>query len=141
MTNVSSWIQPDVQNYRPLILILPEITQTFKFGTRMSNIELNAVAKGPPRPHPASLGAAGTELPCIATYVCTGESRGCVCNCAGTTYLTASSCRFSKDLAGLGGAATLRAALLGVGDLSVRGDPSAVVKKAKSNQGNVSKTH
>lgn len=38
-------------------------------------------------------------------------------------------CRFSIDLAGFGGATTSRFVLLGVRDLLVRGDPSALVKK------------
>lgn len=38
-------------------------------------------------------------------------------------------CRFSKDLVGFGGATTSNPALLSVGDLWIRGDPSALVKK------------
>lgn len=44
-------------------------------------------------------------------------------------YLIAADCRFSKDLAGFGGATTSRVVLLAVRDLLVRGDPSTLVKK------------
>lgn len=84
----------------------------------------SAFAKRLPQPHPALLGAAGRELLLITTYIYTGESQDFVWETfAGTTYLMVASGRFSKDLAGLGGATTSR--LLGVTDLLVRGDPSA----------------
>lgn len=44
-------------------------------------------------------------------------------------YLIVAGCRFSKYLAGFGGATTSRLVLLDDSDLSVRGDPSALVKK------------
>lgn len=95
----------------------------------MSGIEVKTFAKRPSRPHPALSGAAGTELPLIATYIYTGESQGCLWSYSVTAYLIAAGCRFSKDLAGFGGAATSNPALLSVGDLWIRGDPSALVKK------------